>query len=100
MFDAKLDPDFLDHFERLPKRAQKKTRAALKKWRRDNNHNSLEFKALFQTDEGLLYALRVDGNQPPGCRMLGVQDSDALINWYWVGPHDEYERLLASYKRR
>jgi hypothetical protein len=28
-----------------------------------------------------------------GCRALGVLDGDT-ITWFWIGGHDEYERLL------
>jgi len=29
-------------------------------------------------------------------RALGIRDADTII-WFWIGSHDEYERLLARF---
>lgn len=95
MFKCKLDTAILPHYDKLPSKARKQTRAALKKWEQNNDHNSLGFKALFRNQQGMLYSMKVNGNQPPGYRLLGYLEEGNIINWFWVGPHDEYERILA-----
>ena len=30
-------------------------------------------------------------------RVIGVMQGDTII-WFWIGPHDEYERLLTGLK--
>ena len=47
-----------------------------------------------------LYFKRVDPNEPIysvriglGHRALGLLDGDTIF-WYWIGDHDEYNRLL------
>jgi len=50
-------------------------------------HPSLRFKRV--DDEELIYSARVTGDY----RVLGILEGDTMI-WYWIGNHDEYERLL------
>jgi hypothetical protein len=40
---------------------------------------------------GRLWSVRVG----LGHRALAVDGPDGLV-WFWIGPHDEYERLLAN----
>lgn len=39
----------------------------------------------------MVYSARIDLNH----RALGILDGDTIV-WFWIGPHDEYERLLRS----
>lgn len=94
MFNGYYDDGFLEHYEKLPNPARKKMREAIKKWNIDNNYNSLEFKSLFRIELGMLYSIRVDHKKPPGYRVLGHYAGSGRICWFWVGPHDEYERIL------
>lgn len=96
MFDCLLAPELMPHYRKLPQRAQKKMEAAVKLFRRDNAYPSPGFNPLFRTSRGMLYSLRVDGNRPPAYRILGYAVEPEMLHWYWVGPHDAYERLLAA----
>jgi hypothetical protein len=47
-------------------------------------HPSLHFKKV-----GKLWSVRLG----PHYRALALEDGDDFI-WVWIGPHDEYERLI------
>ncbi len=47
-------------------------------------HPSLQFKKL-----GKFWSARVGLNH----RALAIEDGEGFI-WVWIGPHDEYERLI------
>jgi len=47
-------------------------------------HPSLQFKKL-----GKFWSARVGLNH----RALAIEDREGFI-WVWIGPHDEYERLI------
>jgi hypothetical protein len=54
-------------------------------WRNDPFHPSLHFKKVAHDT----WSLRIGRNH----RALATQVADILI-WFWVGSHDDYERLL------
>jgi len=47
-------------------------------------HPSLHFKRA-----GLLWSVRIN----EAYRALG-REQDGTLYWLWIGPHDEYERLI------
>jgi len=53
-------------------------------WLQDPHHPSLQFKKV----AGYWAAGVTDDH-----RALGILDGDTVI-WFWIGTHDEYERLL------
>ena len=91
MLRSELQMAFFVKFSGLPIREQKKTTAALKLWERDNSHPGLQFKKL-KTKADNIYSIRIN-DKPPGTRAVGEKKGDA-VEWLWVGPHDEYMRLL------
>jgi len=58
-------------------------------WRSDPYHNSLQFKQVSQRQP--IYSVRVG----LGYRALGLRVDD-YIYCFWIGPHAEYDKLLAS----
>lgn len=56
-------------------------------WRVNPRHPSLVFKKV----RGL-WAIRVG----TGYRALALPQGDILY-WFWIGTHDEYERLVAQW---
>lgn len=52
----------------------------------DSRHPSLYFKRV-----GRLWSVRAGS----GYRALAAEATDGLV-WFWIGPHDKYERLLAN----
>jgi hypothetical protein len=43
------------------------------------------------SDEDPLYSVRIGTNH----RALGLLKGDT-ITWFWIGTHDEYERVIAE----
>lgn len=78
---------FWKYYQRLPIEVQRRTRKAFQLWKANPYRPSLYFKRV--DDQEPLYSARVDDDH----RVFGVLDGDIVI-WYWIGNHDEYERLL------
>jgi hypothetical protein len=66
---------------------QRRARKAYRLWQVDPGHPSLQFKRV--DDQEPIYSVRITDN----FRALGLLEGDTVI-WYWVGSHNEYERLL------
>jgi hypothetical protein len=71
-------------FARLPEAAQKVARQNFQLLKVNPAHRSLHFKKV-----GNLWSARVGLSH----RALGVEDGTDII-WVWVGPHDEYKRVI------
>jgi hypothetical protein len=52
--------------------------------RKDPGHPSLRFKRV-----GRFWSVRIGSNH----RALAVEVGEDIL-WFWIGPHDEYERLI------
>jgi hypothetical protein len=68
----------------LPVAVQENARKAYRLWSRDPAHRSLRFKKI-----GNVWSVRISR----GYRAVGLAKGDA-IHWFWIGPHDEYERIV------
>jgi len=75
---------FWTSFARLPEAAQRVARQNFELLKENRAHPSLHFKKV-----GKLWSVRVGINH----RALAVEDGADFI-WVWVGPHDEYKRLI------
>ena len=53
-------------------------------WRYNPQHHSLHFKKV-----GPFWSARINDN----VRALAVRDGER-VSWWWIGPHDEYKRLI------
>lgn len=76
--------EFWQLYQALPvsaRRAADKQFALLKD---DPRHPSLHFKRI-----GKLWSVRVSGD----FRALALQQNDEFT-WFWIGPHDAYDRLI------
>jgi len=80
-------PDFWAAYGALPSEVKARTRVAYRLWRQNPRHPSLQFKKA-----GNVWSIRVGG----GHRALALFQDD-VFHWFWIGTHDEYERLLALY---
>ena len=77
-------PRFWQAYEKLPVEIQRLADKNYELWRQDSLHPSLHFKKV-----GRFWSARV-GLQH---RALGVEADDTLV-WFWIGRHDEYDRLI------
>ena len=71
-------------FASLPEVLQGVARQNFDLLKQNRAHPSLHFKKV-----GKLWSVRVG----PNYRALAVED-DADFIWVWIGPHDEYERVI------
>jgi DTW domain-containing protein YfiP len=83
---------FWKAFYALPEEVQIQAREAYRLFRANPYHPSLQFSCKAQKIS--LYAARVN----IGYRALGTVQND-LIVWFWIGDHDEYERLIKLLQR-
>ena len=77
-------PDFWETFASLPPGIKLRARAVYRLWQKNPRHPSLQFKKT-----GTVWSVRIGS----GYRVLSLLQDDAFC-WFWIGTHDEYERLL------
>ena len=71
-------------YDALPELVQAQADKSFQLLKRDPKHPSLHFKAV-----GRVWSARVDRQH----RALAVLEGDTYV-WFWIGNHDEYDRLL------
>ncbi len=79
-------PRFWAAYNKLPKSVRASADKNYALLEDDPAHHTLKFKRV-----GEYWSVRAGS----GYRALGV-DSTEGIAWFWIGPHDEYERLIRS----
>ena len=84
---SRATPKFWRFYGKLPPILQSRARKAYRLWQANANHPSLQFKRV--DDEEPIYSVRVTDDY----RALGILEEGTVV-WYWIGSHDEYERLL------
>jgi hypothetical protein len=82
---GKTSRSFWECFGVLPVAIQATAREKYRLWRRDHFHPSLHFKLVGER----LWSVRINRDY----RALGRQ-KDQLIVWFWIGTHQEYDKLL------
>lgn len=79
-------PDFWLAYVRQPPEVKSRARRVYQLWKENPHHPSLRFEK-----KGDYWSIRIG----PGYRALGRYHEGTLY-WFWIGTHDEYERLLSS----
>lgn len=77
----------------LPGNIQEQARAAYRLFQSNPRHPSLHFKRAFTREP--IFSVRVGSDY----RAVGVQREAGAILWFWIGPHEAYETLLANRNR-
>jgi hypothetical protein len=80
---------FWKRYGQLDEQIKKRARKAYRFFEENPSHPSLEFKKVHQTKP--VYSARVTLDY----RTIGVRDGNEIV-WFWIGPHDEYERVIAN----
>ena len=75
---------FWQAYDALPPEVQRLADAQFELLKRDPRHPSLRFKKV-----GRFWSARVGLHH----RALAVEE-DADLVWFWIGRHDEYDRLI------
>jgi hypothetical protein len=78
-------PSFWKALEKLPPKVQQTARKNFELWRQNPSSSSLGFKRI--KDD--LWSVRAGS----GFRALATFEGGTFI-WFWIGSHDEYERLI------
>lgn len=71
----------------LPKDVQRRADRAYELWQINPHAHGLYFKRVGK--QRPVYSVRIGLD----FRALGILEDDAVL-WFWIGPHDEYDRLL------
>ena len=79
---------FRSRLAALPAEVQRQARRAYQQFCRDPYHRSLQFKRVHPSLP--IYSARITRDY----RAVGQREGDVVV-WFWVGPHAEYDALLA-----
>ena len=82
---------FRKRLEALPQSIRSRARAAYRLFRANPYHSSLHFKRVHEVKP--IYSARVGRSY----RVVGLLEEDDVIVWFWIGPHEQYETLLANF---
>lgn len=80
---------FRKAYSHLPEPIQRRAREAYALFSEDPHYPGLRFKKVHPTRP--IYSVRVSQQY----RALGVRSGDEVV-WFWIGSHDDYERLLSE----
>ena len=84
---SRFTAGYFKRLKRLPKDVQRRTIKTLELLEQDARYPSLHFKELSARHGA--WSARVSRDY----RMVGYRDAE-VIEWFWVGPHDQYDKLL------
>ena len=79
--------EFWNAFRQLSPHVQKQAKQAFEHFALDPRYPSLHFKCVNKNEAK--YSIRVDRTY----RALGYMQGEA-VTWYWIGHHNEYDRLI------
>ncbi len=82
-------PQFWKLYRQLPKEIRLRAARAYRVWRNNPSAPGLRFKRV--GSHRPLYSVRITDSY----RVLGLLEADTIY-WFWIGPHDEYERIINS----
>jgi hypothetical protein len=80
-------PDFWATYAALPSAVKTRAKVVYRLWQNNSRHPSLQFKKT-----GNVWSIRIG----EGYRALALLEENTFY-WFWIGTHDEYERLLELY---
>ncbi len=78
---------FWEAYRRLPDHVRRQARESYRFFASNPNHPSLDFKRV--SSRRPVYSARMSIDY----RAVGIMDQGDIV-WFWIGSHDEYERLL------
>ena len=78
---------FWELYDALPEAVQRRADRAFALWQLNPNARGLYFKRVGK--QRPVYSVRIGR----GYRALGLREEDTIL-WFWIGGHDEYDRLL------
>jgi hypothetical protein len=76
-------------YRRLSDSVRKQARETYRQFEKNPHHPSLHFKKVHSSRP--VYSVRVNMDY----RAVGIRDGEEIV-WHWIGPHDEYEKLIGQ----
>jgi hypothetical protein len=86
LINSSTTPDFWKSYAELPPEIKERAKNVYRLWRSNPRHPSLRFKKT-----GMMWSIRIGS----GYRALAILEADTFY-WFWIGVHDDYERLIAG----
>jgi len=80
-------PQFWALYRRLPRTVRLRAAKAYRIWRVHPESPGLQFKRV--GNRRPVYSARITD----AYRTLGLVEGNTIY-WFWIGPHDEYERII------
>ena len=80
---------FWKTFDKIPLGIQNAAKRKFQIWKENPFYPSLRFKCVNSKEN--IWSVTITTNY----RALGVKSEDAIL-WYWIGKHDDYEKLLKN----
>jgi hypothetical protein len=74
-------------YRSLPEGIRVRARRAYRLFRENPRHPSLQFKRVHPTEP--IYSARIARD----FRVVGIMEESSVV-WFWIGPHDEYLRII------
>ena len=87
---SRTTPSFRKHLSALPKEVHEQASAAYETFIINPRHPSLHFKKVHTTEP--IVSVRIGRNY----RAVGYIEEGDTVVWFWIGPHEQYETLLAN----
>lgn len=78
---------FWKRYHSLPEDVQRRADRAYELWQINPQAHGLYFKRVGAQQP--VYSVRIGR----GYRALGILEGEVIL-WFWIGPHDEYVRML------
>ncbi|MEP6754991.1 MAG: hypothetical protein ABJA67_05790 [Chthonomonadales bacterium] len=83
--------EFRSKFESLPENIREKALQSFRLWMANTSHPGLYFKQIDSKED--IWSARINVDFRAVC-MKKMQACETVYIWFWIGPHDEYERLI------
>jgi hypothetical protein len=84
IFQSKTLPEFWAQYNDLPKHIRQRADKQFSLFTANPKHPSIQLKPV-----GEFWSARVTD----GYRALAIREEN-VFTWFWIGPHDEYIRLI------
>ncbi|MBC8182195.1 hypothetical protein H8E88_13875 [candidate division KSB1 bacterium] len=91
---SRVLPRFKKTFRSLPKEIKYKAKESYKLWKKNPYHKSLGFKSVHPSKP--IYSVKITLNW----RALGIKENNNAISWFWIGSHEQYNKLINQLRKR
>jgi len=87
--NSKTSDEFWKHYANLPVEIKKQARQAFHRFVNNPYHPGLHFKRIHSTRP--IFSVRISRNY----RAVGITHDNEIV-WFWIGSHNEYDKLIKT----